>query len=822
MSHSACAFCKPHLGLCTLGVDSVYSLLWRDQGGGKAFQSCKIPETVLFFDRQPPQWYFTSAKDGRSLLRKNRWNVTEDTICQTFLKHNHVSEVVAYYLSDEISSAGEVVIVMEYFDKNSLREFVHNQFVATKEARKSGILQAFVDPKGGSNSLIQASWSPSLCVIERKVNLNRLSDRHAHMYDRVVTFEGASHLALDSPMTSPSLVGRIQGVCAEIARHIAMTAGEIWTVRKMECFFKFDELDQLHFLWCSNLETVPVYASKPLGADHHYSSAVQPTARPRMTIPVDAFRSIRPPKGIISQPFLPASSGNTDADAPSRGFDLCPSCNQLFPQSDFIYDITYKMAIQSSDAQQQKDVPRPFSVPTSGSEEEEERAMGMSKKGPVLVVPAVLKRVQPALTLDRYLKLRNQQAFLYKTFKVCKVCGPRMLSCASEKVNEEESALAASDHHLAESQRPRTSGASALSQSSRRHGHASSSRVSSSKRSLSAHVSRPQPQPKPKPTPGSVESPDRYSHAGDSDRITAAQHYDDDFECDNDEDDKDNRNGKSYDDDDGDDDGDDVVREASDGEEFGEDTAFVVRRAPSSLIHRKPSSAPATRAVPPPKTEQEFSQMVSRLAAPRIVTSKWDERREMLERQEVNHQKRQKEHQERLLTKLRQEELLMASFAKLAGTSSFNLASRTHKSSQNLLLSHARPPVHTTKSAKHHSQAGGDQAVSSEAPRLAATSGSVTARQSSSSSSFSGSKVSVRRSLSASTHASSRYCSGEAAEEDVSREAGDADPEAIEDDDIIVLDDGQRIGRRCHGQDAVFDELSDDEERQVLMDAIRS
>lgn len=789
MSHSACAFCKPHLGLCTLGVDSVYALLWRDQTGGRQFHACRIPDTVLYFDRQQPQWYFTSAKDGKSLLRKNRWNVTAEHICTAFLKHSHASDVLAYYVSEDVDVSGKPVVVVEYFDRESLVRFVSER-VATGKVGRPGILQRFVDPKGSSNHLIQASWSPSLCVIERKVNLNRLSDRYTHLYDRVVTFEGATHLAIDSPVTSPSLVGRIQSVCSDIARHIAMTAGEVWNVRKLECYFKFDDQDQLYLLWVSNLETTPVYASKPLGSDHHFSSSSQVAERPKLIIPKAAMDSIHPRRGVIGRPFESPREVETDAygqviDSSSRaGLCTCPYCNMMFPPADVTFDITYKMAIQSSQADI-KNAGHQLSdakVSHDGRSDDEELQTDR-KVGPMSLVPPVLRRLQPALTLERFLRLRNQPAFLYKTFKACKTCGPKLLACASDLAVEEERILESTKPNSARvpHRRQISTAPSAGSRSARS--------LSSSKGTRTQHYHRPSTTA----ASAGFDLDDDNTRPPRADHLNSSRDYEDDFEdAALDLQVRDKTEGLHDDE--------DVVVED------GDDPDFVVRKSASahSQPHRgesKPKSASVKRMSAPVKSEAEFNSMVSRLAAPRIVTPKWDERKEMLERQELEQQRRQKLHQEKLLAKLREEELLMAAFAKLSGTTPFNLASHTRPVGQNL---HPLAP----------------SSASSSRPRHSAHALSRSLKRDSTSAHSARSTVSIRRSLSASITGTSRYSSHDKSPSDA---PGTQHESPAPESEELILDDGVRLPPRrfVHDQD-ILDQLSDDGERQVLLDAIHS
>jgi hypothetical protein len=184
-------------------VDSIYSLLWKENERGERFRSCKVPDTVLFFETVPPQWYFTSSKDSQTLLRKNRWSITNENMFSEFVKSvEHEDDVVAMFVHDDEVEDEEqelrpgkpknvqINTILEYFKQRDLYNFLFEG-----HRKKSGILQRFVSPKGPSNFVIQATWTPQMCLIEKRVNRNRLLDRRRELYSRVVTYEGAEHLS---------------------------------------------------------------------------------------------------------------------------------------------------------------------------------------------------------------------------------------------------------------------------------------------------------------------------------------------------------------------------------------------------------------------------------------------------------------------------------------------------------------------------------------------------------------------------------------------------------------------------------------------------
>jgi hypothetical protein len=176
-----------------------FDLLWskfsnEEQTRADASKSpiLRVPDTVLFLFGIPHQWYFTSKnggphRDKTSILRKRKANLTLENIEQVFLTkasslRGGASDdgVVAYFISSKPDSTGdelnasldacnavvdnEMSCNIEYFNKESLRDFLHHG-----KHNKSGILQRFIAPHGGThNSTIRAVWTPKMCILERR------------------------------------------------------------------------------------------------------------------------------------------------------------------------------------------------------------------------------------------------------------------------------------------------------------------------------------------------------------------------------------------------------------------------------------------------------------------------------------------------------------------------------------------------------------------------------------------------------------------------------------------------------------------------------
>lgn len=60
-----------------------------------------------------------------------------------------------------------------------------------REKALSGLLQKWVEPKGGHNckcqsALIKVVWSPLFSVLERRLNVHKLQDSSVDFYDRLL------------------------------------------------------------------------------------------------------------------------------------------------------------------------------------------------------------------------------------------------------------------------------------------------------------------------------------------------------------------------------------------------------------------------------------------------------------------------------------------------------------------------------------------------------------------------------------------------------------------------------------------------------------
>lgn len=196
-----------------------------------------IPDTVIYKYCIPAYWYFTGA-DGR-LKRKNKASIVSKKIYAEFVRGaKHHDDIVACHISegqrassDADSSAQETRI--RYFDARSL----HN-FLFLEEKPDDGCLQKFVRPKGLNNLMIQAAWSPQMCLLERRVNFYPMLSGRVPLQERCATYEGDEHLSKLMPVRGTLLPEKIQQLCWEMVSHIRSISQQ--QICRMLMFFKPD------------------------------------------------------------------------------------------------------------------------------------------------------------------------------------------------------------------------------------------------------------------------------------------------------------------------------------------------------------------------------------------------------------------------------------------------------------------------------------------------------------------------------------------------------------------------------------------------------
>jgi hypothetical protein len=402
-------------------VDSIYHYLWTKNTQLETCPNVVIPNTVVYKYRQPAYWYYSSSDQQMKMRKKGE--MTNQKIYESFRKRKNPScEVVAYYISTRESDEGKEMTSMEYFDDAGLNDFLFN-----RQKEHNGIIQKFIDPKGKSNAIIRAIWSPKLCLLEQRVNLKPINDGRYDIYDRCVTYEGAEHQSMNAPVRGIYLPSRLQTICDSIVDHVMRTSSQHYRISRMVLNFKLDHNNKLWLLWCSSMR---------LAADKY---AI------KKPFPVNI-------SGDITVPDKCKDSVFRNSNLPSTFFKekyfICPGSGEIVDAEDS-FDISYKTAIASwedsrrkirAEASRSKSAlgapknsmsrtlapglsrsPSPSAslsktLPGKGKD-------GLASTGAIdeeedSVIPPLLKVIDKDLTVERYKRLLGSSDFLSQKVRV--------------------------------------------------------------------------------------------------------------------------------------------------------------------------------------------------------------------------------------------------------------------------------------------------------------------------------------------------------------------------------------------------------------------
>jgi len=375
-------------------IADLYHLLWQKNVNGDTCPGMLLPDLILYKYRIPAYWYFT-ALDG-SLKRKSKASIVNKKIYADFTKNvNSANDVVAYHICEQKRESHTPETCIRYFDSKGLHDFLFHE-----EKLDDGCLQKFIQPKGLYNTMIQAAWSPQMCLLERRVNVHHLRSSRVPLLQRTATYDGDEHLSQITPVRGTLLADRIQQLCLAMVSHIKTTSPHRQTVSRLLLNFKCDADDNIWFLWCSSLRLTPEMlfenseAAAPAASSEH-ATASQLSA----TSHFSAFDLRSSSSPVCLEVALRSPSKQAVPKAMEATQGVCPfSGRRLDPRHQ--YFVTYKNVIEY--AHRMED--------SSGVPPERRRSKYQ--------VPPLLARVCPELTMGKYASERQNPLFLYKRVMV--------------------------------------------------------------------------------------------------------------------------------------------------------------------------------------------------------------------------------------------------------------------------------------------------------------------------------------------------------------------------------------------------------------------
>lgn len=139
-------------------------------------------------------------------MKKRKQNISPGTLHDAFSSYKTTSGISAKLLKFEMNRENTKVINNDIeIEFMKLKDFEF--WLDNKKKPFRGILQKFVEPRGGKNHQIKVCWTPQFAMLEKRTNMFSLdprelegrvtgykeANRESEIYKRTVTYEGLDH-----------------------------------------------------------------------------------------------------------------------------------------------------------------------------------------------------------------------------------------------------------------------------------------------------------------------------------------------------------------------------------------------------------------------------------------------------------------------------------------------------------------------------------------------------------------------------------------------------------------------------------------------------
>ncbi len=353
---------------------------------------------------QVQYWFFTSKVNGQ-ILKKRKGNTNSREIIEAWDKQSRKQrcDLFAYTMHSEEEDGGTHGIHRDHREGKTTVE--GHSFATLRELLKgkkhsNGIVQRFLLPKGGKNAVIKAAWSPSMCLVERRVNVHGVTDKRVPMGDRLVTFEGPEHLSESMPLAPAALLGRkVQFLCNSVAQHVLEVTQGHCRIASMVLHFKVDEDNKLWLLFCSSLRL-----------------AGRASGLARNSINLSPNFEVYQKKTTVIQ----GGKGTRSILVPE--LVECPGCSASCSLTT-LCQVTFKAAIQAHRKEPRQ--PAAAEIQRVGLAARAETGagggggQGWEPPGPV---PPLLQKVCGDISPANFKVLQSDPTFLYRHADVCEKC----------------------------------------------------------------------------------------------------------------------------------------------------------------------------------------------------------------------------------------------------------------------------------------------------------------------------------------------------------------------------------------------------------------
>ncbi|KAG1661032.1 hypothetical protein FOA52_005347 [Chlamydomonas sp. UWO 241] len=397
-------------------VLGLYHQLWKKNDKGQSCSSVLLPHTIVYTNSTAAAWYF-SSKDGQ-LVRKHSANMTGPLMAEAFMSArdermplcawftgdmgtaatsaaSKLKSKAAFTYEDEDDASAVDPVPFSVFEYEKVSGLLDpGPYRLVPEQVDTGVLQRFVEPREVRDFVMRASWSPSSCVFERRTNRDRLvtpeweqEPRTApKMTDRVASFHAPlwqhEHTTL---LGHCAMSAHLQAACDGIASHLRNVSGGATRIARMELIFKVDVNNKIWLLLCSLLRLERLKGSlAPLAAP----GGKAPPARASPAV-APVTKKIRDPTKAEEVALIEEETGTF----------VCAFSGEVAQRRDRV-QVTYKHVMSH------------WFATCTGLACESDRIAALDD------IPPAIRRANPNLTREFYLRYRSQPFFLFNTLDV--------------------------------------------------------------------------------------------------------------------------------------------------------------------------------------------------------------------------------------------------------------------------------------------------------------------------------------------------------------------------------------------------------------------
>lgn len=214
----------------------------------KELRSCvvQIPPTVLFEQGFAKAIFATeSVRNGTTgeVKKKLGRDVDPEDVYELMTKGMPDRSLCAVLVYAPPKSSE--LTAVRFLDKEGVKDFIFHELEKPKS-----LLQRYVIPKGSNNTLIYATWSPLLMLVEGRRCVHSLTDAHVDANRRGITFEDPNSASVNV-VVSKSVVDGVTAMCETVSQHFEKS--ERLALTRMSAYFKVDSNSKVHLLYSTSL-----------------------------------------------------------------------------------------------------------------------------------------------------------------------------------------------------------------------------------------------------------------------------------------------------------------------------------------------------------------------------------------------------------------------------------------------------------------------------------------------------------------------------------------------------------------------------------------